>query len=372
MVARILVNTVHRMVYPFLPEFSRAFQVSPAVFARAISFRSLTGMLSPFLARYADSHGRKHGMLLGAGLFAAGMGIFVIWPRFEVFILGLTLVALGKYTMDPSIQAYIGDEVPPGRRGEAIAIIELGWSLSYLVGIARVQALIDRSGWFAPFPVAALLGLVVFAAFLVFIPRDRPHLIERSPLWPRVRALLNNRQARYALLTSFLLGSANELVSLTFAVWLEDAFALRLAALAGVALVIGLSELFGESLVGFLTDRLGAIPAVRIGAVLNTLFALLLPVFGRNLVGAYIGLFLFYLSFEFMIVSAISMMADVRTESRATLMGLTISVLSFGRLLIGWVALPVYAVGMLAVVAGVAAMNLAGLLSVNRVEVREN
>ena len=116
-----------------------------------------------------------------------------------------------------------------------------------------------------------------------------------------------------------------------FGVWLEDSFGLQLGALAASAAVIGLSELGGESLTAALVDKLGKRRAVGIGIAANTLAALLLWLLGRSEWGALLGLFLFYLSFEFTMVSCLPLISAVAPGARATLMAATIMAFSLGR-----------------------------------------
>ena len=139
---------------------------------------------------------------------------------------------------------------------------------------------------------------------------------------------------------------ANEIINLVFGVWLEDSFELKIAALGATAAVIGISELAGETFsVGF-TDRLGKSRAVAIGLLLNCLAALALPFLGRSLPGALTGLFLFYISFEFSIVSAIPIMTEIMPTARATLMATAIAAHSLGRALGALLATPLYSLGL--------------------------
>jgi predicted MFS family arabinose efflux permease len=95
--------------------------------------------------------------------------------------------------------------------------------------------------------------------------------------------------------------------------------------------VIGIAEFLGEISVGGLTDRLGKIRAVTAGLILNGLAALALPVLGSSQTGALAGLFLFYLTFEFTVVSIIPMMTEVLPTARATLMASYIASAAVGR-----------------------------------------
>jgi predicted MFS family arabinose efflux permease len=92
---RTLVNTMHRMVYPLLPVFARGFGVDFRLFTEALAARSFLGALSPLIAWVGDIFGRKFGILLGILLFNLGVGLVVIWPTFEVFVLAISLAAVG-------------------------------------------------------------------------------------------------------------------------------------------------------------------------------------------------------------------------------------------------------------------------------------
>src|SRR5512139_165249 len=103
--ARIVLNTMHRMVYPFLAVFARGLGVDVAVMAYALTIRSLLGVLGPLLASLADSRGRKTGMLFGLAVFIAGVLLVLLVPTFPAFMLALILAMIGKYVYDPTMQA---------------------------------------------------------------------------------------------------------------------------------------------------------------------------------------------------------------------------------------------------------------------------
>ena len=107
--------------------------------------------------------------------------------------------------------------------------------------------------------------------------------------------------------------AANEMVNLIFGLWLANSFGLQIAALAGASVVIGLSELSGEGLVALTTDRIGKPRAIALGLTGNIIASILLPFIGRTETGALIGLFLFYISFEYTVVSQLA--ADDRKRA---------------------------------------------------------
>jgi predicted MFS family arabinose efflux permease len=128
-----------------------------------------------------------------------------------------------------------------------------------------------------------------------------------------------------------LICAANQMVNAVFGVWLNQSFGLQITALGGASFVIGISELLGEGGVTALADRMGTKRAVLLGLIGSVVSSLLLPVLGVSTPGAYLGLFLFYLGFEFTIVSLIPVMSGMLPEARGTVMALGIASANLGR-----------------------------------------
>jgi len=373
---RIVLNTTHRMVYPYLPAFGRGLGVDLTTISLAITARSIAGAFAPLLASVTDSRGRKTGMLFGLALFSLGVSIVVVWPAYPAFLAALLLAMLGKYVFDPAMQAYLGDRVSYDRRGRILAITELGWSMGFLAGVPIMGILIARRGWTAPFPVLAALGVGALIALAWLLPRDPLHPSGSPNLWANLRAVAGHSTALTGLVMGLLLSSANEVVNLVFGVWMEDSFGLQITALAAATAVIGLSELGGETLTAVLTDRLGKPLAVGLGLGLNSLTALALPFLGASLPGAVAGLFFFYITFEFTLVSSIPLMTEVLPSARATIMAANAAFLSLGRAVGAGLASPLYYFGksspvlpeMLPVVITTVLLNLLALGALRRLQ----
>ena len=334
MLLRTILNTGHRMVYPFLSVFARGLGMDITTLSFVVTVRSFVGMFAPVFGSIADHRGRRFGMLSGIMLFLFGVGLVAIYPTFVTFTIAVLVGILGKYLFDPSMQAYVGDRVPYEKRGTALAVIEMSWSLAFIVGTPLVGYLIARFGWNAPFPFFVGLGLLMFVVIGRMVPRQ-DHAAPRMVATPvkNVRAVLTSIPALAAISIAMWASAANELVNLIFGVWLEDSFGLRIAALAGASAVIGVSELGGEGLVALTTDRLGKPRALAFGLIINVLAALLLPVIGRTEVGALVGLFFFYISFEYVLVSHIPLMTEVMPAARATLLSFNVTGHSLGRMI---------------------------------------
>jgi predicted MFS family arabinose efflux permease len=248
-------------------------------------------------------------------------------------LLALLLGAVGKIIFDPAMQAYLGDSIEYGRRGRAIAITEFGWSGAALIGLPLSGWLIARAGWMSPFGVLGLLGLGLALVLMRVLPDARPSHSTPYSLRHAFAVIRSSPTALAALGIAFLLSSGNEVVNIIYGVWLERSFGLQVAALGAASAVIGLAELTGEGVVALWTDRIGKRRAVGLGLLLIALTCLTLPLTRDTLIGALIGLFFFYITFEYTFVSLISLVTEVTPASRATLMAGNITAAAAGRAL---------------------------------------
>ena len=342
---RLVFNTMHRMVYPFLPFFMRGLGVDLTQISTALSIRSASGALSPFLAVVADSRGRKTGMLLGTTLFVVGVTLVAIYPVFWTFLVALFLSTGGYLVFIPSMQAYLGDRVPYEKRGLPLALTELSWSLSFILGVPLAGLMISRWGWTSPFPWLAGLGLLALVGLVRLLPADPPVSRLNPNLWVNFRTVLASPLALIGLAMGVSFTIANEVVNLVFGIWMEGTFGFELVALGLVAVGIGLAEFGGEALVGGVVDRLGKVRAVTFGLLANCAAALALAALGSSLAGAVACLVLFYLTFEFTIVSSLPLMSEILPEARATLLAANIALISLGRAVGAWLASRFFEIG---------------------------
>lgn len=330
---RTVINTSYRMVYPFLPVFARGLGVEPASLAMAFSIRSFLGVFGPFLATVADTHDRKTGLLLGISLFTAGSAVVGIWPSFWSFILGTSLVLLGNGVFIPSMNAFLGDHIAYQHRGRVLAITELGWALAFIGGIPVVRALIESNSWVSPFFLFTSLGLVIFILTFIMVPSKKREKSADNTLWRNLGSVFKSWPALAGLITGILFTASNETVNLIFGVWIEDQFGLNLAALTLASIVIGVSELGGEVFTGLWLDAIGKRRTIWIALGLNSLAAILLPITSGRLSLAIIGLGFFYITFEIILVSALTLMSEVLPNARATMTAATLAGFSLGRML---------------------------------------
>ncbi|NJN95569.1 MAG: MFS transporter [Anaerolineales bacterium] len=333
---RFLFNTARRFPYPFAPALSRGLGVPLTDITSLIAMNLATGILSPLFGPLSDRWGYRVMMLASLGMLGLGMLAAGFLPFYGVIMVALFLAGLGKSIFDPALQAYLSKIVPYQRRGLVMGIIEFGWSGSSLLGLPLVGVLIDRVGWQSPFFVLGGLTFLAATLLAVLIPAEGRPVASAAPAlsfgraWAEIRG---NRAALGLLAFSFLIGLANDNLYVVYGAWLEDAFALGIVALGATSSVIGLAELIGEGLTAGLADRLGLKRAIMVGFIVSTFSYLLLPLFGHTLPLALAGLFVVFLSFEFAVVTTISLATEVLPGARATMMASFMATMGVGRVI---------------------------------------
>lgn len=305
-VTRLVMNTSHRFVYPYLPAIARGLGIPLTTAGLLVSVRSLAGLATPIVVgTVGRAGGRRRLMTFALALFTIGALVTAAWGALGGAITGFLLLGLAKPVFDLAAQAYIADRTPYERRARYLSVLELTWAGSLLVGAPTAGWLIDRSGWEAPFVLFAVSGLVALAVVAWLIDPDEAASTERV----RIRGHLDV-SARALLAAAFLFSFAAENTFVVVGAWLEDRFALSLVALGSAAVVVALAELAGEGATLAFADRLGKKRAVVIGLSLSVVgFVALWPT--ATSLGPGLAVFAFtFAAFELTIVSAIPLATE--------------------------------------------------------------
>jgi DHA1 family inner membrane transport protein len=364
---RLILNTARRFAYPFAPVLSRGLGVSLPAITLIIAANQISALIGMLFGPLADRLGYRLMMLVGLGMLAAGMLAGGFLPYYGVVFLALLMAGLGKSIFDPALQAYVSARVPYERRGLFIGMLEFSWAGSTLIGIPAFALLIDGLGWRAPFFVGGGLGLIgmVGLGLLIPPPQRTDGLTHRQiSFTDNWRQLARARPALGILGYAFWVSAANDNLFVIYGAWLEQRYSLSIVALGLGTAGIGVAELAGESLTALWADRIGLKRALTLGLVLTLAGYALLPVIGRNLFVTMTGLFVLFLSFEFTLVTSLSLSTEVLPGARATMMSAFFAAAGLGRVggaLLGgqvWLAGGIWAIALVS-----ASMNALALVA---------
>ncbi len=352
---RILLNTAYRMVYPFLPEFSRGLGVSLETLTQLVAARNGFGLTGPLFGLVPDRFGRRLAILSGLAIFVAAFALAALWPSFLTFV-GVVFAALiAKSLHDPALLAHLGDQTPYERRGRVMGVSEFGWAGATFIGIPLLGVLIARFGWSAPFAPLALAGVLALVGLHWVIVPTRAAAHPRGTLnWALLRDPHLLAVISFGGLTSF----ANEMLSVVYGGWMETAFKLSVVQLGLTVTVIGAAELAGEALVAGLADRVGKRRMVLAATALAAAAYAALPLLSGNLWLALGGIFFVFLGFETGIVANIPLLTELVPGARSTVVSASGALHSIGRMTGALLGAWLFSVGFAWVGLAAAAVNV--------------
>ncbi|MDP2623432.1 MAG: MFS transporter [Actinomycetota bacterium] len=323
---RLVVNTAYRFVFPFLPAISRGLGVSLGQAGLLVSARSLAGVATPVVvAGIGRGEQRVRLAVGGLILFAGGAAVAAAGGLYAGALAGFVLMGLGKPGFDAAAQAYIADRTPYEKRARYLSIIELTWAGGLLVGAPVAGLLIDRIGWQAPFWVTAVL--VAGAAGLAPLMLDADPGGRAAP----IGRLHLTRSAFAVLWVVVLFSFGAETTMVVYGAWLEDEFALSLAALGVASTFVALAELAGEGAVLAFADRVGKRRMVSAGLGASAAGYLALGALGGGLAPGLIAMSLAFVAFEVTIVSTVPLATEVIPGARSRFLALMMVAVSIGR-----------------------------------------
>ncbi|MDJ0780671.1 MAG: MFS transporter [Desulfosarcinaceae bacterium] len=335
---RFILNTARRFAYPFAPVLSRGLGVPLTAVTSLIAVNQFSAVLGAACGPLADRWGYRTLMVIGLGLLGSGMLAAACLPFYAVVMAALLLAGFGKTLFDPALQGFIGERVPFERRGLVVGLVETSWAASTLVGMPCIALLIEHFGWRAPFLVIGIAGGVGAILIWMLLPpsgrrSDKPDGVQGDNLFRALQGLFQDRSALAFMAYAFLVSLANDVIFVTYSTWLEGRFALGVVALGLGTSIIGAAELGGEGLTALFADRIGLRRAVLLGGIFSVLSYLLLPLCGSRLGVALGGLFFVFISFEFTLVTSLSLCTEILPTQRATMVAGFFAAAGLGRVL---------------------------------------
>ena len=336
------VNTAIRWLPFFLPTLALAFDSSTATLALVLGLAEASGLSTIFVGRRLDAGRERLVMIVALCGVAVASGLALVGSIWSFAAAAVVLgVSAGHVTV--AGHAWISARVPFDRRARFIGIYEISWASALLIGVPIIALLISGFGWRGPFVAMAGLGLV--AAGLIGTINDGP-TAQRPPA-PRSPAPRSPAHRPPALRPATPPSSANEpkatpltadawlviaasaavaMAGLTTIVvagtWLDEAFGISTGGVGLVAMAFGAAELLASSSSSAFADRLGKRRTMQ-ASILATLAGLaVISTAGSTLVVGTIGLLIFFVGFEYSIVTSFSLISEAMPDARGRVLGI--------------------------------------------------
>lgn len=324
---RTVANTLYRFTPPFLTTIARSLGVSLDSMGVAIGVGELAALATLPLGRVVDRTSRRRAMVLALAVLGAAATLAASSPNLIVFALALVLIGEAKPAFDVGMGAWIGDRVDYVRRGRVVGLTETSWAGALLLGVPVLALVTALTSWRIAF-VALAVGC---AGSAVLVHRRLP------PDAPPGRSAHHRGRLRGlgptlpAYLAVALLATGAQFVFVVYGSWLEDAYGFSVAGIGGVSFLIGAVELCGSGGSMRFTDALGKRRSVALGGALMVPAGVGLAMVDPPVALGVALLALFFVAFEFGIVSAVPILSELHPEARATSIAIGVAFMTCGR-----------------------------------------
>ncbi len=329
-IARLVANAAYRFAPLFLATIARGFDVPLSTLGFAVFISELSGFASPFAGRLVDRLTHRNSMVLGLIGSALGCTIAAISTSPLLFAVGVTVLALTKQSFDLGLGAWIADHVPYTQRGKIVGLTETAWALGLLVGVSVMGLITAATNWRIGFAFAVLCLLI--STYVIYVRVTNHDKIAHESHSSTPQRVTGN--AWFVVATMFCIMSSAQNLFVTFGAWLEDEFQFGAARLAVAGFSLGLVELVASVSSSRQTDKWGKERSVAFGAMLIVPAGILLNLGSHNFIIGIIAVFIYFLGFEFSVVSLLPLATSLVPNSPGTGLGWVLGAGTLGRAVI--------------------------------------
>ncbi len=300
-----------RWVPFFLPVLVAAFQSSTEQMTLILGLGEMAGLITLLIGRQLDKGRERLAILTSLGLIVVGSFVAII-GRLSTFAVAYFVLIIGVSLCTVGGHSYLSRRVLFNRRAKALGIFETSWAFGLLLGAPIAAVLIGWFDWRAPF-IAYGVGAAVIAV-LVIRSDDDSKLLDDAAGGDARRSLTPKAWVTIAgSATIAITGLATVVIAGT---WLDEALGVSTAGVGLVAIAFGFAELTASSTSAVLADRVGPVRST-LAALLLVLVGLgVMTQAGSSLVVGGVGLMVFFLGFEFAIVTSFSIVSEAMPSAR--------------------------------------------------------
>lgn len=155
-----LMAVMQTVVIPLLPDLPRLTGASPGAVSWMVTATLLSGaVLTPVLGRAGDMYGKRRVLMAALGLMTIGSVVCALSDDIAVLIAARTLSGAASAVVPLSI-SILRDELPPERRGGAVALMSSTVGIGAALGVPLAALIVQYADWHVMFWVTSALGAV--------------------------------------------------------------------------------------------------------------------------------------------------------------------------------------------------------------------
>ncbi|MFK4148789.1 MFS transporter [Streptomyces sp. NPDC004065] len=154
----ILMAVMQTVVVPLLPDLPRLTGASAGAVSWMVTATLLSGaVLTPVLGRAGDMYGKRRVLTAALALMTAGSVMCALSSDIGVLITARALQGAAASVVPLSI-SILRDELPPGRRGSAVALMSSTVGIGAALGLPLAALVVQYADWHTMFWLTSVLG----------------------------------------------------------------------------------------------------------------------------------------------------------------------------------------------------------------------
>lgn len=318
-----VVNVAIRWIPFFLPTLGRGLGATTAQMTSVVGIGETAGFLTAAAGRWLDRGHERVVMTIAMALVGVA-AVMAMVGSFPVFVAAVFLLMLGVALYTVGGHAYISRHVRFERRGRSIGIFEVSWALGLFVGAPSAALLIDGFSWRAPFLAVAILAFGS-SVVLLMTGSGGGATFQPAPSFSDQARTRLNRNAWFAIAASAGIALAGLSTIVVIGTWMEETLGISVDGIGFVAMGFGAVELLSSSSSASFSDRLGKNRSTR-AAVLLLLGGLAVMSVSTTIVVAVAGVAMFFLGFEYAIVTSFSVVSEAMPSARGRVLSTNMAV----------------------------------------------
>ncbi len=169
----IVVSLEKTAVVPLLPEYPRIFGVTGDDVSWMVTITLLAAAVAtPIVSRLADMYGKRRMLLVAMALMVVGAFTASIGGTFTWALIGRGLQGFAGAVIPVGI-SILRDALPQRRIVGAVSLMSASFGIGSALGLPMSGFIYDRLGWRATFWVVGVIGAVLIAAVIAFVPESK-------------------------------------------------------------------------------------------------------------------------------------------------------------------------------------------------------
>ena len=231
----------------------------PATGQAMTTYALATAILVPVALVLTAKLSRKRAMHLALTLFTLGNVVCALSTSLPALLAGRVVMGVGAM-FTPLAAGLAVTIVAPERRGKALALVFLGVSLAYAVGLPLGAWLGFQYGWHVPIIAIAVTSFLALLVITVLVPSD---ISGPTANFDGLRLVVRSAEIRSTLLVTLLYFIAIFCVFSYIGPVQQTLNPMSPEKLSITLAMFGIAGVIGTLLGGWANDRFGALPTLR-------------------------------------------------------------------------------------------------------------